>query len=244
MSLLWPNRLEVLLSAQGAAIVGWPAASSLDALLTAVQVKPNTHLTVILSADFVKYQLLPAQQVSMNTAEKLAYAAAAYKEIYGAETDGWKIKLHDTGFKQASIAAAVEESILEKLQQVAQQHKIKLVSVQPYLMAAYNSCKNQLGKLNAYFVVVESTKLLLLNIQAGQCKNLRISAINHNWQQDLKQLLAREAMLNDEAGHEVLLHAPKLETMIKIDGWQVSRAATTHKQPVAKRHSVKLSTSI
>lgn len=252
MSLLWPNRLEVLLNAQGAAVVGLPSALSstlsssisLDALLTVMQVKPNTHLTVVLSADFVRYQLLPAQQIAMSTAEKLAYAAATFKEIYGLETDGWKIKLHDTGFKQASIAAAVDESFLDKLQQVAQQHKIKLASVQPYLMGAYNSSKNQLGKLSGYFVVVETSKILLLNMQLGQCKNLRISAIRHEWQQDLKQLLARESMLNDETGHEILLYAPLHNNMIKIDGWQVSRVATTRQQPTADRHSAMLGASI
>jgi hypothetical protein len=230
VSLLWPNRLELLLSAQGAAVVGSPAANSLEALLTTMQVKPNTHLTVVLSSDLVRYQLLPAQQVSMNAAEKLAYAAAAYKEIYGAETDGWKIKLHETGFMQASIAAAIDESFLDKLQQVSQQHKIKLVSVQPNLMGAYNSSRNRLSKLNGYFVIVESAKILLLNMQLGQCQHLRMGVTGNDWQQDLKQLLTRESMLNAENGKEILLHAPAHKNMIKIEGWQVSRIDAAHKQ--------------
>jgi hypothetical protein len=244
VSLLWPNRLEVLLAAQGATTAGLSVASSLDALLGAMQVKPNTQLTVVLSADFVRYQLLPAQQIAMSATEKLAYAAAAFKEVYGAETNAWKIKLHDTGFKLASIAAAVDEIFLDNLQQVSQQHKTKLVSVQPHLMGAYNSCKIKLSKFDGYFVVVETAKILLLNMQAGQCKNLRTSAIGHDWQQDLKQLLAREAMLNDETGHDVLLHAPMHKSTIKIEGWQVNRVGAMHMQPAADRHSAMLGTSI
>jgi hypothetical protein len=244
VSLLWPNRLEVLLSAQGAAVFGSPAANSLEALLTAMQVKPNTHLTLVLSSDFVRYQLLPAQQVAMNAAEKLAYAAAAYKEIYGAETDGWKIKLHDTGFEQASIAAAIDESFLDKLEQVSQQHKIKLVSVQPYLMGAYNSSRNRLSKLNGYFVIVESAKILLLNLQLGQCQHLRMGVIGHDWQQDLKQLLARESMLNAENGKEILLYAPAHKNMIKIEGWQVSRIEAAHKKTTSANHLAMLKAPI
>lgn len=256
MSLLWPNRLEIALTVHGATIVSmslaagrnelkqtffpviqsnhlpnWqPASTSLEALLTAMQVKPNTHLSVVLSSDFVRYQLLPAQQIAMNSAEKLAYAAAAYKEIYGAETDDWKIKLHDIGFKQASIGAAIDESFLDKLQQVTQQHKIKLTSVQPHLMGAYNSCSNQLSKLSGYFVIVETSKILLLNMQLGQCQNLRMGVIGNDWQQDLKQLLARESMLNAENGKEILLYAPVHQNMIKIEGWQVIRGGAVQKQ--------------
>lgn len=241
---MWPNRLEVLLSAQSAAVVGAPAANSLEALLTAMQVKPNTHLTVVLSSDLVRYQLLPAQQVAMSAAEKLAYAAAAYQEIYGAETDGWMIKLHDTGFMQASIGAAIDESFLDKLQQVSQKNKIKLVSVQPYLMGAYNSCRHRLSQLNGYFVVVETSKILLISMQLGQCQHLRMGVTGNDWQQDLKQLLARESMLNAENGKEILLHAPAHKNMIKIEGWQVSRIDAAQKKATSANHLAMLEAPI
>jgi hypothetical protein len=270
VSLLWPNLLKIELGAQGAAVISlstgagqnqlkqtfvpaietnyvpnWQAASSsLEALLSALQVKPNTHLGIVLSSDFVRYQLLPAQQVYMSSAEKLAYAAAAYKEIYGVETDGWKLKLHDSGFKQASIAAAVEDIFLDKLQQVSQQHQLKLISVQPHLMVAYNSCRNKLSHLSGYFAIVETSKILLLTMQLGQCKNIRTAAIGNDWQQDLKQLLARESMLNDDSGNAVLLYAPMHKKMINIAGWQVSRVDATHKNASADSQLSMLGASI
>lgn len=264
MLLLWPNHLQVALSAQGAAAISlfagssknklkqqfmpaiqnleapkWHSVStSLEALLSAMQVKPNTQLTVVLNSDFIRYQLLPVQKISMNSAEKQAYAVAAYKEIYGSEMDGWRIKLHETGFSQGSIAAAVDESFLDKLQQVSQQHQVQLVSVQPYLMGAYNSCKKWLGKLSGYFVVIEANKLILLNLQQGQCQNLRMSAVGDDWQQDLKQLLLREIMLNDAADQEVLVYAPvhKQVAINKIEGWHVSRIGPTAKQTMTNTH--------
>ncbi len=264
MLLLWPNQLQVALSAQGAAAISlsaragknklkqqfvpaiqnveapnWHSVStSLEALLSTMQVKPNTQLTVVLNSDFIRYQLLPAQKISMSSAEKQAYAAAAYKEIYGSEMDGWRIKLHETGFRQVSIASAVDENFLDKLQQVSQQHQIKLASVQPYLMGAYNSCKKQLGKLSGYFVVIEANKLMLLNLQQGQCQNLRMSAVGKDWQQDLKQLLLRETMLNDANGQEVLVYAPlhKQVAINKIEGWHVSRVGPTAKQAMTNTH--------
>jgi hypothetical protein len=262
--LLWPDQLQVALSAQGAAAISlaagsgkkklkqqfvpaiqnveapnWHSAStSLEALLSTMQVKPNTQLTIVLNSDFIRYQLLPAQQISMSSAEKQAYAAAAYKEIYGSEIDGWRIKLHETGFSQVSIAAAVDERFLDKLQQVSQQHQIQLVSVQPYLMGAYNSCKKWLSKLSGYFLVIESNKLILLNLQQGRCQNLRMSAVGNDWQQDIKQLLLREAMLNDANGQEVLVYAPVHKQVVinKIEGWHISRIGPTAKLTMTNTH--------
>lgn len=262
MSLLWPNRLQLAISAKGVSVVAlstsveknklnqafvatvqkdntadWQSASaSLETLLSALQAKPNTNLSIVLSSDFVRIQLLPAQKISMNSAEKLAYAAAAYKDIYGSEMDSWIIKSHETGFNQASIVAALDKRLLEKLLQVAQQHHIKLVSVQPYLMAAYNSCKAQLGKLSGYFVVVEDSKILLLDMQKGQVQNLQMSAIGNDWQQDLKQLLLRESMLNIVTGQDVLVYAPANQNIHQIEGWHVVRANATPKPMVTASH--------
>lgn len=270
MSLLWPKPLQVALSAQGAAIIGtstdaeknkpkqaympvtqnveatsWHlACNRLDALLSDKKVNANTRLSIVLSSDFIRYQLLPTQQIAMSEAEKLAYAAASYNEVYGADSAGWKLKLHETGFKQTSITAAVEQNFLEKLQQVTLQHKIKLLSVQPYLMIAYNSCKNQLSKLNGYFVVVETSKILLLNMQQGKLKSLRTTAINHDWQQDLKQLLARESMLNEDIAKEILLHAPINKSLLKMEGWQVNHIRATYLQSIAGSHIPTLAASL
>lgn len=250
MSLLWPKQLQVALSAKGVSVIAstsaiekaelkqafiattqkeniteWQSAStSLEKLLSALQAKPNTNLSIILSSNFVRVQLLPAQKILMNSAEKLAYAAATYKDIYGAEMDSWIIKSHETGFNRASIVAAIDKRLLEELQQVSQQHQVKLVSVQPYLMDAYNRCNKQLGKLRGYFVVIEASKILLLKMQQGQVQTLQTCAIGNDWQQDLKQLLLRESMLNIVTDQEVLVYAPANQNIPKIEGWQVVRA--------------------
>ena len=261
MSLLWPNRLQIHLSMQGATIIGqttasqntlnktyvasieghqapnWQtASSSLDALLHVTPVKPNMHLSVVLSSDFIRYQLLPAQQVSMSVTEKIAYAGVAFREIYGAETDGWKFKLHDTGFNQASLAAALDEAFLQKLQQVAQQHQTKLVSVQPYLMSAYNSCRIHLAKLSGYFVVAEANQFLLLNMLQGGLQNLRTRAAGSDWEQDLKKLLQRESILNVVNGKDVLVYALANQTIHPIDGWHVRRVNVKPNQITTSGH--------
>ena len=53
--------------------------SALDALnikLALINAKPNMPLRIVLSSDFVRYLLLPAQAVNLSHAEKNAYAKA------------------------------------------------------------------------------------------------------------------------------------------------------------------------
>jgi hypothetical protein len=71
-----------------------------------------------------------------------------------------------------------------------------------------------------------------------------MGVISHDWQQDLKQLLARESMLNAENGKEILLYAPAHKNMIKIEGWQVSRIDATHKQTNLASHLAMLKAPI
>lgn len=259
---MWPNQLQLALTAKGVSVIAltsaiekkalkqsyvaivqnenvadWQSVSnSLESIISSLQEKSNTNLSIVLSSDFVRIQLLPAQKISMNSAEKLAYAAANYKDIYGAEMDNWIIKFHETGFNQASIVAAIDNSLLQKLQKISQQHQIKLVSVRPFLMEAYNSCKTQLSKFSGYFVVIEDSKLVLLNMQQGQVKNLQVSAIGNDWQQDFKQLLQRQSILNSVANHTVLVYATANKNIPKMEGWQVTRANVTPKITLTTGH--------
>lgn len=259
MSLLLLNQLTVTLSIDSVAVVhqarglrsrilqqqhiaitpndetpAWlQATRTLENALALMQIKPKTSIQIIVANDFVRYLMLPQQPISMRPAEQHAYAAATYREVYGAVADGWHIKLHDAEPNQATLVAAIDEKLLESLKQVSLKYQLKLVSVQPYLMRVFNSLSKQVGKLNGYLVIVESRRLLLLSMLQGQCQNLRTVNINaasgEDWQLEFKNLLARESLLDDLTGREVLVYAPtqKNTKLNAIEGWHLRRIGQT-----------------
>ncbi len=210
------------------AIIWQRATHHLDALLDSMKVKSKSQLNITLASDFVRYLVLPPQSIYMNAAEKLAYAIAAYREIYGSVVDGWEVRLQDTPAHAATIAAAIDRKLLEALSQLALKYQLKLITVKPYLMSAYNCLKKQIEKSSGYLVIVEFKRLLLINLQDGQCSNVRMFSLGSDWQSELKSLMMRESVLSENKKLEILVYAPvqKNIPINSIEGWQVKRIST------------------
>ncbi len=211
------------------------AINKFENLLASMQVKSKTRLHVVLASDFVRYLTLPPQPIAMSSAERLAYAIAAYREVYGAVADGWDVRLDDTAPNKVIMVAAIDEKLLEALSQISLKYQLKLNNVQPYLMSAFNNLRNQLCKISGCLVILEVGRLLMIRIHQGQYQNLRIGKVNDmessDWQAELKQLLMRELLLGDVTGKEVLIYAPtQKNTAIKpIEGWKIRRIGQASK---------------
>lgn len=211
------------------AVPAWQSATTqLDGLLTSMEIKANAKLSITLASDLVRYLTLPPQPVYMNNKEKLAYAAASYREVYGEAVNHWEIKLQNSPAHQTTIAAAIDKNLLEVLSQLAIKHHLKLVGLQPYLMNAFNSLSKKIGKTSGYLVIVEFKRLLLINLLQGDCTNLRTFPLSDDWQATLKSLMLRELMLSDTRNQEVLVYAPaqKYTEINAIEGWNVKRIGT------------------
>lgn len=187
--------------------------NQLDDSLSQLKPAKNTLVTVVLSNDFVRYLILPVQQIAMNFAEKTTYVQAAYREIYGAAADGWHIKCHDSAPHQSTLAVATDSQLIEALSQLMAKHQLNLHSVQPYLMTAFNGLMPQIAQKNGYLALLENTKLLLIQLQNGACQQLRTIACHDDWQLDLQQAIQREAVLNEHAENRVLVYAPAHKNM-------------------------------
>jgi hypothetical protein len=220
-----------------AEVVIWqPAINQLDILINTMKVKPKSKLDITLASEFVRYLALPPQPLYMNTAEKIAYATAAYREIYGSVVDEWEVRLQDTPMHDTTIVAAIDKRLLEALNQVALKYQLKLITVKPYLMSAFNNFTKQIGRSSGYLVIVEFKRLLLINLQQGKCVNVRMFNLGSDWQAELKSLMIRESVLSEgnaseSKKREILVYAPVQKNIVinSIEGWQLKRISTLNK---------------
>ena len=210
--------------------------------LVAQKMKPKTPLQIVLGSDLVRYLALPAQAISMNLAEKNAYANAAFKEIHGANADDWQIACNDAAPQQAIIATAIDKKLLEHLNQLALTHQLKLKSVKPYLMVAMNGLAKQLAKTTGYLAIVEHSRLTLVMLQQGQCQQLRSQVISDDWQAELKHMLMRESVLGDVGYRNVFIFAPaqKNTALLAMDGWHITRIDRAGRTTSISHHGVNI----
>jgi hypothetical protein len=102
---------------------------------------------------------------------------------------------------------------------------VTLKSIQPHLMAAYNTCRGRIRGDCAWFAVVERGKLCLALLQRNSWSILRTMRIGEDWQVELPQILVREELLADCAtpDSEIYVWAPEFsaEALPEQSRWQV-----------------------
>lgn len=247
MSLLWPNQLLLALSNEHVAVryrtgftkrslhqqafiaqAGWQSAlTQLQAELSKLNIASGAQLNVSLASDLVRFMALPAQASLMSAADKLAYARAAFVEMYGAVVADWQISCDDAPPHQPMMAAAIDKTLFDALQQLAAQLQVTLSTLQPYAATVINRCSERIGKQEALLAIVEHQRLLLIQLSQGRCQHIRSHKIAQDWQHTLQEVLARARMLDDQTTQTVFVYAP-LHTgalMTNPQGWQLQKIA-------------------
>ena len=141
MSRLWPERRTVRLEPL-------PGDETWQGAVQALAREASTWrkrvaLTVVLSNRFVRYALLPQQAGGVSAEEELALARFQFAKIHGERAKGWEVRVSE------GLACAIDAALLAELR------KLKVVSVQPLLMLAYNQSRKRIPREGAWLFLAE-----------------------------------------------------------------------------------------
>src|SRR5262249_4719185 len=100
------------------------------------------------------------------------------------------------------VASAVDSNLIYALGT-----RRSVVSIQPYLMAAFNGRRRRLARTQAWFVVQEPGRIALALLDHGSWRSIRVRQAGTSWLQDLPALLDGECAARDFTCHEVFVHA-------------------------------------
>ncbi len=167
----------------------------------------------VLSNHFVRYQLVPWSDVLTNEAERLAYVREHFAQVYGEAARAWRLCLSATPPGVPLVAAATDAALIEGVEQALAAAGGKLVSLVPHWMSAFNGARAQIRERDAWFVQVESQRLLLGLVLAGNWRALASRRFGEAaaWPAELLALLEREVHLQGlrDAPRNVYLAAPE-----------------------------------
>lgn len=159
------------------------------------------ELSIVLSNEFVRYQLLPAQPEVNGFTEELAYVRFKFREFYGDAVDAWEFSW-GPGFRvEPQVVAAVERALMHQLAELCQEFKVSLVSVQPYLMALFN----HVAKPSIDFMVYESGRICSGAVRNGKWLWLTTSRAA-DWDAELPAHIERYYLLKEHSDSEQPLH--------------------------------------
>ncbi len=229
MSPLWPEAYTAVLGPRsvglyrsrdrqwlGSADVGsvdgpaWPVAlAALQPLLERCRAG-RASLRVLLGSHYTRFCLVPWSD-AINSPEELAgYARLCFEDIYGELGAPWQVSLSPEAAGRPRLAAAMPEEMLARLRDLARAGGMRVSSVQPYLMAAFNRFRTALAADDFLFLVAEPGRGSLLLVRGGRWTAVRSVALEES-AAALDDLIARESQLlglEHGAPAALYLHAP------------------------------------
>jgi len=203
VSLSWLKRkhLRIGLGAKrvmvsGAKAIELPSAddwrAAVDALPEILKAHKSRDASVVLADQFVRYALLPWNEAVKSPAQWLALARHRFGALHGAAAAEWDVKVTDTAPRGPRLACAVDRSLIEGLAGTFASAGVRLVSVQPFLVAAFNRIRQMVGNASCWIVVEEPGRLTLALIQRGAWVAIRSRRSDERWRSTLPEILERE----------------------------------------------------
>ncbi|HUQ75549.1 MAG TPA: hypothetical protein VM183_12555 [Burkholderiales bacterium] len=203
MSLLWRNKkLRIGLAPDRIYISGAKAVelASNDGSWTAAVESLGTVLastkgeaTVVLADQFVRYTLLPWNETLKSAEQWNALASHRFTTLHGPKAGDWQINVAETAPMGPRLACAVDRSLIERLADAFVKANVRLASVQPFLVAAFNRIRKTVGNGSCWIVVEEPGRLTLALIQRGMWVAIRTRRADKSWRTVLPEMLERES---------------------------------------------------
>ena len=166
--------------------------SALAALPEVLKSHRNEDASLVLADQFVRYALLPWNAALKSEAEWAALAQHRFAALHGAPATEWQVKVTETAPCGARLACAVERELISGLAEQFVVAGVRLESVTPFLVAAFNRIRKQVGNGSCWIVVEERGRLTLALIQRGQWVAIRARRSDDRWRSLLPEILERE----------------------------------------------------
>ncbi|MDB5928103.1 MAG: hypothetical protein JWN13_7039 [Betaproteobacteria bacterium] len=166
---------------------------------------------VVLSNHFVRYALVPWSEHLVTDEEKRAWVAHHFIELYGEPAAALDYRWADDRANGACIASAVESDLVASVRAAFESTSLRLRSVQPYLMAAFNRCRKQVKGASVWVVLPESGRVCIATTAGGTWQSLTCKGVGPDWESEVSLLLERRLLLaQDELPSAVLAYGPSL----------------------------------
>lgn len=181
-------------------------------------------VTVIVSNHFVRFALVPWSDELRDTEDELAMARYCFTKIYGERANGWAVRLSEDAPGAARLASAVDKELVDAIVGCFKPGgRVRLVSIQPYLMAAFNTWRSKIAAGEAWFLLLEPGRACLALIRDGKWVAIRNTKADIADVQSLLDLLERERNVTEttSGSGNVLVYCaenPRID-LPRTNGW-------------------------
>jgi hypothetical protein len=182
------------------------AVGKLETVLARTELKPESA-SVVVGNHFVRYAIVDAEKSLQKEDEQNAYVRHRFSQLYGASADNWDLRFDQEYPGAPFFASAVDGQLIARIRELFLIENIKLKSIQPSLMKAYNQGRKSLANKSAWFIILEHGSLCITWLNGGYPSSVRTIKIEDDWLEQLPDIVQRESYLSefDTGSREILL---------------------------------------
>lgn len=171
--------------------------NAVDQLRHAVSGIPagKADVEVVLSNHFARYAVIPWSDALSTPDESEVMVRIRFEELYGTLPEGWEVRLSEAGYGEPGIACAIDSDLMQELDSIFNRGGLRLISVQPFLMAAFNHIRAGMSEKDVLLLLNEPGRLGMVRINKQQWNSVRVVQVG-NLQEELPGLLRREDLVN------------------------------------------------
>jgi hypothetical protein len=186
-----------------------PALTVLDALLADSKWR-RARVRLVVSDHWARYAVVPWSVELRSPEERLAHARQILASLYGEIVSDWDVCVSEARPLCTRVACALPAGLSADLRTLCNKHALRLSSLQPQLIASYESWRHRLPGTCAWFVTVEQGSLAAARIGDGGWDRVHSVRIGNEWARELKRLqtFGRIASSSPEEG-QVYVDAPQ-----------------------------------
>jgi len=149
----------------------------------------NARARFVIGDTWVRYTVVPWSDALSSNEEHVAHARELMSSIFGDDLSEWSVSLSEAPPGVSRLACAMPAGLLRGLSDITTGHGLTLTSVQPQLIASFNSWRHRLPAADAaWFVTVEEGSLAALRMCADGIDRVHAVRIGLDWARELKRL--------------------------------------------------------
>jgi hypothetical protein len=163
------------------------------ALPEVLKAHKGAEASLVLADQFARYALLPHNDAVKSAGQWLSLARHRFSALHGPVAAEWEVKVTQTAPQGARLACAIDRELIQHLVSTFVHEGVKLIAVQPFLVAAFNRIRQQVGNGSCWIVVEEPGRLTLALLQRGAWVAIRSRRSDERWRIVLPEILERES---------------------------------------------------
>ena len=145
---------------------------------------------VVVADPWARYGIVPWPETRLDAAARLTHARYVLADTFGEGVADWSVTLADTPPGHAYVACAMPATFRASLEETLLPARLRLASLQPQLVVAFNAWRHRLPPDDVWFVSLDDGSLSAVHLRNGAWDRVHMARLSSDWHVELERLQA------------------------------------------------------